>query len=128
MDGPVQEPKDNQRKSRADKGTGEVIGELWALVKDYAKQETVDPLKRLGRFVGFGAPGSILLGLGGLFIMLGALRALQTETGRHLTGSLTWVPYAATFVVTALFALFAVKAIGRTRKGRGAADTEGTRA
>ena len=37
-----------------DKGTGEVIGDLWQLVRDYAKQETIDPLKSIGRFLGFG--------------------------------------------------------------------------
>ncbi|MDQ6697325.1 MAG: hypothetical protein M3Z46_07690 [Actinomycetota bacterium] len=108
-------------KKQADKSTGEVLRELWDLVKDYGKQETIDPLKSLGRFVGFGAPGSVLLALGVLLLSLGALRGLQIRTGpigRHLTGSLNWVPYAVTLVVAVLLILAAVKAIGRTAKGK----------
>ena len=59
----------------------EVVGELWQLVKDYGKQETIDPLKTLGRFVGYGAPGSILLGFGVSAVRSELLRALQIPTG-----------------------------------------------
>lgn len=120
----VEQPQDSTAKQKqADKSTGEVLRELWELVKDYGKQETIDPLKNLGRFVGFGAPGSLLLALGVLLLSLGALRGLQIPTGpigRHLTGSLTWVPYAVTLVVALLLILAAVKAIGRTSKGKDA--------
>jgi hypothetical protein len=121
----VQQPKESTSKKDSEKSTGDVLRELWELVKDYGKQETIDPLKRLGRFVGFGAPGSLLLALGVLLLSLGALRGLQIPTGpigRHLTGSLSWVPYAITLVVAVLLILLAVKAIGRTSKGK--ADTE----
>ncbi len=120
----AESPKDSTATKKQDeKGTGEVLRELWELVKDYGKQETIDPLKSLGRFVGFGAPGSILLALGVLLLSLGALRGLQIPTGpigRHLTGSLTWVPYAVTLVVAVLLILVAVKAISRTAKGKDA--------
>jgi hypothetical protein len=115
---PAQQPKDISPK-QADKGAAEVIGELWQLIKDYGKQETIDPLKNLALFVGFGASGSILLGLGVMFLSLTALRGLQQNTGpigRHLTGSLTWVPYAATLVFLVLLILLAVKAIQRTSR------------
>lgn len=119
MAAPAPQTRQNEPKKQSDKGTAEVIGELWALLKDYAKQETVDPLKRLLRFVGFGAPGSILLGLGVVLLSLGALRGMQTQTGRHLTGSLNWVPYLVTFVVAAIIVALALKAIGNTSKGKG---------
>ena len=32
----------------------EVATELWSLTKDYARQETVDPLKGVGRYFGYG--------------------------------------------------------------------------
>ena len=38
--------------------TGDQVGELKNMVVGYAKQETIDPLKSLGRYVGFGAGGS----------------------------------------------------------------------
>ena len=80
-------------KDSNDKGTGEVVKDLWQLVRDYAKQETIDPFKAIGRFLAFGMAGAVVLSLGVLFAVLAILRSLQTETDEHLTGSLTWVPY-----------------------------------
>jgi hypothetical protein len=101
---------------RADKGLPTLVTELWALVRDYAKQETVDPLKRLGRFIGFGLPGALLTGIGVVLLMLAGLRALQTETGEHLTGSWSWVPYAAMLVVTAAVAGLSARAVTSTKR------------
>ena len=107
-------------KKADDKGTAEVVADLWQLVKDYAKQETVDPLKSIGRFLGFGLGGAILAGLGVLFGALAILRALQTETGDRLTGSLTWVPYLVAFLVTAIIVAVSVRAITKPNRTDGA--------
>ncbi|MCU1454589.1 MAG: hypothetical protein JWN46_2735 [Acidimicrobiales bacterium] len=101
-----------------DKGVAEILADLWKLLKDYAKQECIDPLKSLGRFLGYGVPGSLLVGLGLLFLSLGMLRALQRETGAHLTGSLSWVPYLVTLIVTAVLAFLAIRSIGRPNRVR----------
>ena len=93
------------------KSTGEIANDLWLLVRDYAKQETIDPLKSIGRFLANGLAGAALVGLGVTFGALALLRALQTETGNHLTGSLNWVPYAVTLVVTVVVVALAVYAI-----------------
>lgn len=69
------------------------VTELYELVLGYAKQETLDPVKSLGRFVGFGVAGSVLFGFGAVIMLLGGLRALQTETTK-LQGSWSWAPYA----------------------------------
>ena len=37
----------------------ETIQELWELLKGYARQETVEPLKNLGRRIGFGIAASV---------------------------------------------------------------------
>ena len=71
----------------------ELIVELRDLVITYVKQQTLVPLQQLGRYVGFGVLGSMLLGFGVLFLALAALRALQTETGDTFTGDWSWVPY-----------------------------------
>lgn len=76
-----------------DKPVGELAGELSGLVVTYAKQETIDPLKSLGRFVAFGIAGAILIAVGGVVLTLAVVRLLQSETGAHLRGDLTWVPY-----------------------------------
>jgi hypothetical protein len=94
-----------------DQGPAEMIGDLWQLIRDYAKQETIDPLKAIGNFLKWGLPGAVLLSLGLLFGSLAILRGLQSETGDHLTGSYTWVPYGAALVFALLAAALAVVAI-----------------
>ena len=103
-------------KKGKDDGIGGVVNDLWLLVRDYAKQETVDPLKALGRFIGYGLGGASLLGLGLAFGALALLRLLQTETGDDLTGSLTWVPYAVTFALTAMVVAIAVRTITKPNR------------
>ena len=88
------------------KPVGEVASELWELTRAYAKQETVDPLKGVGRFLAYGVAGALLLGIGVILLMLAGLRALQSETGSWFTGILSWIPYLIVlFVGTALIAL-----------------------
>jgi hypothetical protein len=73
--------------------------DAFQLTVDYVKQETVEPLRGLGRFLYMGIAGSFFLAFGLLLILLGVLRLLQTETGTALTGDWSWVPYAAVFVL-----------------------------
>ncbi len=63
----------------------------------YAKQETVEPLKTLGMYLAKGIAGAFLLFLGFLFLALGVLRLVQSETGDRFDGG-GWgsmVPYLA---------------------------------
>ncbi|MDQ3758214.1 MAG: hypothetical protein M3394_10240 [Actinomycetota bacterium] len=102
-----------------DKGLPTLAGELWELVVGYAKQETIEPLKNLGRFIAFGVMSSFLLGIGLVLLALAGLRALQTETGDAFDGDLTWAPYLVVLVGSGLVMVLAVRAIGRhKRKGR----------
>jgi ABC-type Mn2+/Zn2+ transport system permease subunit len=92
--------------------------ELWELVVAYFKQETVEPLKNLRRFVAYGVAGAFCLGIGLVLVVLGGLRALQTETDRHLTGHLTWVPYAIALVFCVIVMVLAVTAATRKKGSR----------
>ncbi len=83
-----------------DTSPSQQVGELFELTKAYAKQETVDPIKGLGKFVGFGLAAALLGAMSIGLLIVGVLRLLQTETGDSLTGNLTWVPYLITLVVT----------------------------
>jgi hypothetical protein len=73
--------------------------DAFQLTVDYLKQETIEPLRGLGRFLYMGIAGSFCLAFGILLILLGVLRLLQTETGTALTGDWSWVPYAAVVVL-----------------------------
>ena len=90
--------------NQQDEGTGEVVADLWQLVRDYAKQETIDPLKSIGRLFKLGMLGALLLTVGLVFGVLAILRVLQQETGAHLTGSLNFIPY----LVATLFCIVAI--------------------
>ena len=74
--------------------------ELRDLVVRYFREQTLVPLQQLGRYVGFGVLGSLLLGFGVVFLGVAGLRALQDETGDTFTGDWSWVPY-----VIVIFAL-----------------------
>lgn len=80
--------------------------QLWDLVRAYAKQETIEPIKGLGRYAAMGIAGSVFLSIGLLLLALGGLRALQTETGDTFVGNWSWAPYlialAGTGIVIAL--------------------------
>jgi uncharacterized membrane protein len=72
--------------------------ELWDLVRAYATQETVEPLKGIGRKAAFGIAGSLLLSIGLVLLLVGGLRALQTQTGDTFDGSWSWAPYLIALV------------------------------
>jgi hypothetical protein len=88
---------------------GDVVG----LVVDYAKQETLGPLRGLGRYLAFGLLGSISLAVGLVVLEVAFLRALQTETGSTFAGNLSWSPYAIVTVVSFLLLGLAAFAVVR---------------
>jgi uncharacterized membrane protein YidH (DUF202 family) len=95
------------------KSIPEVASELLDLTKSYARQETVEPLRGVGRYIAFGTTGALLLGIGVVLLMLAGLRALQTETGSTFTGNLSWAPYGIVLVVAGLLVIVALSRITR---------------
>src|SRR5438309_9632942 len=93
------------------------ISELWRLVLAYFRQETLEPVRNLGRFVAFGVAGSLVLGLGVGLLILAVLRFFQTETGSTFTGNLSWVPYVIMLVVSLVLAGAAMAGWSMTRPG-----------
>ena len=73
--------------------------DAFQLTVDYLKQETIEPLRGLGRFLYMGIAGSFFLAFGILLVLIGVLRLLQTETGTALKGDWSWVPYAVVIVL-----------------------------
>ena len=102
---------------KKDGGSGpkETVTEVWTLVRDYAKQETVDPLKGLLGFTKWGLAGAVLIGIGVIELLVAVLRVTQTEAGAECTtepgapcadglldGRWSFVPYVVTLVVVAV--------------------------
>lgn len=95
----------------------EALAELRDVVVAYFRQEAVDPLKRLAAWLGFGLLGGVFVSTGLVLLALGGLRALQTETGEHLTGSLSWTPYAIVLAGVLVVFLLARSAARARRRG-----------
>ncbi len=74
--------------------------EIQALLVDYAKQETIDPLKSLGKFIGLGMAGALMVFLGVFFLGMGVLRLMQTVMDGNHIGST--VPYLVSIVALGL--------------------------
>jgi hypothetical protein len=72
--------------------------EAIALVIAYLKQQTLDPLKQMLRFVAFGVVGSVTIAIGTVMLLVAVLRLLQTETGAF-HGNLSWLPYLVVAVL-----------------------------
>ena len=116
-------PDDNPRTVVAStpKTPTENVQEVFDLVKAYAVQETATPLQGLGRYLKFGLPGAICLGIGFFFLALAALRGLQEvdtfNGGGDGIGWFVWAPYAIVFAGAALVLGFLAS---RITKGLGA--------
>jgi hypothetical protein len=105
-----------EEKAKKDKSLPGEAQELFQLVVGYAKQETLDPVKNLGRFVGYGLGGALLGSLGAVLLLLGGLRLLQTETGEAFDGNLTFIPYVLVLLVSGGIAAGAMKARSRGQR------------
>ena len=101
------------------KSITETIQDLWDLLVSYARQETLDPLRNIGRYLAFGVGGMVVITLGVFLLGLSGLRALQTQTGDIFTGFWSWVPYLIIALV-----LGALVALSISRIGRGGVGTQ----
>ncbi len=99
------------RPSIAELGSG-----LWELVLGYLKQETLQPIKGLGRYVAFGTGASVLLAIGSILVILAVLRVLQEDTGSTFAGAHSWMPYAVCAVIA--LGVIGLAALRIVRPGR----------
>ena len=84
-------------------------GDLPDLLRRYVRQETVDPLRSLGRFLGLGIAGSLMMATGVVLLGVGALRLLQDWS--VLNDSWSWVPYLVVAVALVMIAALAGRRI-----------------
>ena len=91
--------------------------ELQQMLVTYAKQETVEPLKTLGGYLGKGIAGAIFMFLGIMFTGFGTLRFFQTRVDSFDGGG--WgslAPYGITIAVLAVMIALLVAAFLRAKK------------
>lgn len=89
------------------------------LVKDYARQETLGPLKGAARWISVGAVGALLIGIGSAFLVLGTLRAFQTEFDSFDGRWTSLLPYLLALVVCIVVAVLAASQIKKTTLQKG---------
>ena len=97
---------------REERNIAEIAKELGELLRSYAEQETLEPLKAIARYLGYGAGGMALISLGVFFMAMSALRAMQTQTDAF-HGAWSWAPYLIVAVGLALVIAFAYWRIRR---------------
>ena len=95
------------------KSVPQIISELWGLTKDYARQETVEPLKGVGRYLAYGLAGVVVGSIGVIMLLLAMLRALQEKTGSTFHGSWSWAPYVLVLLAATVLAAIAASRIGK---------------
>ena len=93
-------------------GTIDTLRELWRLLLAYGRQETVDPLRSLGRSLGWGLAGALLMGGATVFGSLAVLRLLQSETS-VFDDALSWLPYLLAALIMVLVCGLALWGISR---------------
>ena len=77
--------------------------ETYELVRDYAKQETLDPLRGAGRWLGVGLVAGFLMSVGIVIVLVGVLRLTQ-DLVLHTwfvdqADGLSFVPYLITLAI-----------------------------
>jgi hypothetical protein len=91
------------------------MGEVIDLVKNYARQETVGPLRGAGRWLGFGVAGAVLLACGASLVVLGVLRLVQHEFAPTFAGRwMSLLPYVAALVLCFVVIGIAVSRISKS--------------
>lgn len=71
------EPQDTPHDTAEEKELPQLVTELVDLSKEYLRQETVEPAKRLGRHAGFGIGAGVIFAFGALFLGLGVYALFQ---------------------------------------------------
>lgn len=108
-----------EAKRGADESLPTLGRDLITLVIQYVKQETIDPIRGLGRFLGFALAAMVVGGLGVILVVLGVIRLLQAETGAF-DGHLSFLPYVIAMVL-------ALAVIGVAIKGAKSSPPKGER-
>jgi cytochrome b subunit of formate dehydrogenase len=88
-------------------------------VKQYARQETIEPLKGAARWVAVGSLAALSLGLAMVFLALAVLRLSQDIGGTVLDGSWSFVHYFITLAVVSVLVAVSFSRISQRSLAKG---------
>lgn len=106
-------PPPDRASTASASGDGGSAADLFDLVKAYARQETLGPLKGAGRWLGYGVAAALCLATGLVLVALGLLRFIQTQWDTVFDGAWSFVPYLIVLVVVAAVTAFALSRVSR---------------
>ena len=89
--------------------------DLVSTLRAYVKQETLGPIRGLGRYLGFGLAGTACFAVAEVFLVLGVVRVLQS-TNSVFQGNLGFVPYLAGFATCVAFISLTIFVLKRDQK------------
>ena len=88
------------------------LAELYDLVVNYARQQTIEPIRGVGRWLVFGLVAAVLMSIGLVLGVLGVLRVIQTTAIGESNGW-SWTGYLITMVVCIAVGWLAISRIRR---------------
>jgi cytochrome b subunit of formate dehydrogenase len=89
------------------------VGDLVESVKQYARQETLEPIKGAIRWVAVGSVAALCLGMALVFATLGVLRLSQDLGDTVIDGSWSFVHYFITLCVVAVLVTITFSRVSR---------------
>lgn len=95
------------------------VTDLVESVKQYARQETIEPLKGAARWVAVGSLAALSLGLAMVFLALAVLRLSQDLGGAALDGSWSFLHYLITLVVVGVLVALSFSRISQRSLAKG---------
>ena len=98
---------------RPPRGPVDQVGDLFDSVKQYARQETLEPIKGAVRWVAVGTLAALCLGLALVFTALGILRLSQDLGGTTLDGSWSFLHYFITLGIVAILVAVTFSRVSR---------------
>ena len=88
-------------------------------VKQYAKQETLDPLRGALRWLLFGVVGAMCIGISLVLLVVGFLRLSQDLLDTQLDGAWSFVHYLIASVFSVIIVVIALNRIQKKSLARG---------
>ncbi len=99
--------------------TTDHVSDVVDSVKQYARQETVEPLRGAVRWLAFGIAGALAIGLGLVLVVVGVLRLSQDLLAQQLDGAWSFVHYVITAGFSVVLVVLALTRVQKKSLSRG---------